>query len=124
MHITFATDGGRRAGFVVRPNYEVICLDAASKVVFESKPTDDGARVMVRKRPVATVVKLNVEGLVLSRHGGLEVTFEKGALPFERLAIVAGMTLCEAWLLERQRVGRHHRDGPTLDLGKLLFGGD
>jgi hypothetical protein len=123
----FDADGGRRAGFVVRVQYEVICLDAASKVVFESKPTADGARVMVRKRTVATVLNLEADGLLVARHGGLEVTFEQSATPFERLAIVAGMTLCEAWLLERRRfhTRSNHQDRErTIDLGKLLFGGD
>jgi hypothetical protein len=117
--------GQRSAGFVLRANYAVVCLDAASKLVFESFPApDETARVMARKRTIATVTPLQTGGL-LSRHRGLEVTFERSATPPERLRVVAGMVLCEAWLLERKRFGHRtgHDEGVDLDL-RALFGLD
>jgi hypothetical protein len=115
--------GGRLAGFVVRPKYEVICLGADSKLLFETAKTPEGARVMARKRTIAVLSPLASDGL-LSRYLGTEISFEKSASPFERLCVVAGVTLHDAWSLERKRFGVGTSGGRfELDLG-ALFGLD
>lgn len=105
----FDASGQERAAFVLREHYEVQCLDPAHRLLLELRPTPNGARVLARRLTIATVTTLT--GGLFGRHRGLEVSLERSATPFERLLLVAGLVLCEAWLLERRRHS-HRVRGP------------
>lgn len=82
-------------------------------------PAPDGARVMARKRTIAVIRALRDEGM-LERHLGLEVSFEKSATPLERMRVLAGMTLSEAWRYECKRYSSPGTLRLELDLGGLF----
>jgi hypothetical protein len=105
----FDASGQERAAFVLREHYEVQCLDPAHRLLLELRPTPTGARGLARRLTVATVTTLT--GGLLGQHRGLEVALEPSATPFERLLLVSGLVLCEAWLIERRRHA-HRSRGP------------
>lgn len=99
----FDEHGRSRASFVIRPRDEVTCY-ADGAPLLEVLPVRDELIVKARRLTIAHVTRVMNDGLIASfRH--LEVALEKSATPFERLCLVAALTLSDAWTLAyRQNV--------------------
>ncbi len=113
----FDEHGQPRASFVIRTGDEVTCYAEGDRApLLEVLQTRGELLVKARRLTIAHVTRVMTDGLI-PRLRHLEVALEKSATPFERLCLVAGLTLSDAWALERSRHGAWSRSDNRWSFG-------